>query len=509
MIAKRAVLQEGLEPSGDYTIGVRCDCYNRRAMSVYETVRDYVGQHKLVPEGERVIVAVSGGADSRCALDCLHRMGANLIAAHLDHGLRPESAREAEFVREFVGTYGHPFVRERWNAPDDQSGVEEAARWARYRFLVRVATERGATCIATGHTLSDQAETILLHLVRGTGLEGLTGMEPCTPLSEWSELNNPESLYLIRPLLRIRHAEALAYCGERGLDWIEDPSNVDPSYARNLVRGQVMPLLEQLNPQAERSLARAGHSLRPVRDLLDELGENAWNEVVSEAVAERVAFQRERFSEKPLALRLWLVRRAVSVISEGAEVGYETTTELARAIAERGYRPARLPPGIELIESGDRATLVSGGMQILLRAFPQIAAGGERPLGIPGELDLDDPWRIRASVLNDDVKGENRPSLGGSRWREVIDLRKGHELKVRAVRPGDRIQPLGMQGHVKIGDLFTNERIPVSARASWPLVTTESGSVVWVVGLRLSHAFRVREGSDRILLLEALPPDET
>lgn len=477
-------------------------------MGVFERIKSHLeGEIGLLPGGGRVVLAVSGGADSRCALDCLHRLGYSLCVAHFDHGLRAGSERDSAFVRGLAGEYGHPFRGEKWNDPDRSSGVEADARWARYSFLVRVAKEIGSHFIATGHTMSDQAETILLHLVRGAGLEGLTGMKARTDLSGWMILNKPRNLYLVRPLLVVRHAETIAYCRERGLEWLEDPTNLDVGLARNKLRNQVIPLLEELNPLAESAVARSGNVLRPVKALVDGIGERAWEKTVQAESRDSISIDREEFARLPDAVQLWVVRRATAMLAELVELGWETTCAVASAIAERGIRPAQLPAGIMLVNDGPRAILALESSGVSMLDYPQMAEPGGVPLGIPGRVALSHGWLLVASAIKGDGQPFSREPWGRDRWRAHADLAEVGRLEVRGFHPGDRIQPLGMDGHVKLGDLFTNEKIPRRAREAWPIVTSETGEVIWVAGLRLAHPYRVRSQSQSIVLLEATHPE--
>ncbi|MDQ2831151.1 MAG: tRNA lysidine(34) synthetase TilS, partial [Chloroflexota bacterium] len=219
-------------------------------------VRDYILRHTIFAAGDTVVVAVSGGADSLCLLYVLHdvspTLGLRLHVAHLDHTLRPGSADDAAYVAAQARVLGLPYTVERVDvaglARRERLSIETAARAARYGFLRAVAAQTGTRIISTGHTRDDQAETVLMSLARGGGLNGLAGMAP-------------RRTDIARPLLEIGHAEALAYCAARGLTPREDESNRSPLYRRNRMRHEVLPVLDQIYPGAGANIARAARLL--------------------------------------------------------------------------------------------------------------------------------------------------------------------------------------------------------------------------------------------------------
>ncbi len=268
----------------------------------------------LLPEAGVVVVACSGGADSLALLLALHalcgRAGAAIPAvrlhvAHLDHGLRgAASAADAAFVAEWCAAAGIPFTlglvsdneRAGW-----RGSVEAAARTARYRFLRAVAAEVGADRIALGHTLDDQAETVLLHLLRGSGLDGLTGMRPL-------------SGDIIRPLLGLRRAATEAYCAERSVTPRDDPSNADPRFTRNRIRHELLPLLETYQPEIRPTLARNAEVMAHDADYLNAAAEAAWATTVHATAAEAVTLDRAALRRLHPAIRARVLRRAILLV---------------------------------------------------------------------------------------------------------------------------------------------------------------------------------------------------
>jgi tRNA(Ile)-lysidine synthase len=245
----------------------------------------------VASRGGPVVVAVSGGPDSSALLHAMARtaprLGLTLTAAHLDHGLRPGSAGDARHVARLCESLGVGLRSERRMVTGKG---EEAARDARHRFLDEVAEDKGAATIAYGHTADDQAETVLLHLVRGTGLEGLAAMAP-------------RDGRRFRPMLAVTRQEVEAYCGRTLLQPLRDPTNRDLRITRNAVRSQLMPLLETLNPQVRDSLVRMAEVARQEHDVVAQAAAR-WQR------ANTQPFNRERFNRLPRAVRAEVVRRA-------------------------------------------------------------------------------------------------------------------------------------------------------------------------------------------------------
>ncbi len=314
----------------------------------------------LLPGAGVVVVACSGGADSLALLTALHSIcGAGkrpfshvrLHVAHLDHGLRAESAADAAFVRDYAATLDLPCTvgiispaeRQEWH------GISEAAaREARHRFLRRVAADVGAERIALGHTLDDQAETVLLHLIRGSGTGGLSGMRP-------------RAGDLIRPLLGLRRAATESYCAARHLIPRDDATNRDPRFLRNRVRHEALPVLSSLQPDIATILARTADVLAADAQFLRDAAERAWQGLAPDVAADRVTLARADLRRLPMALRSRVLRRAIGLVGlahPNAQLDANSITRLDRVIMDRSgsVRTVQLSTGAAA--RCDRVTVV-------------------------------------------------------------------------------------------------------------------------------------------------------
>lgn len=398
--------------------------------------------HDLLPPGP-LLVAVSGGADSTALLVLLSelapKIGLDLHVAHFDHRLRPRaSAKDAQRVADLAQSRGATIRIGRADAPP--SG-EDAARELRYAFLRRAAAEAGATRIATGHTRDDQAETVLLHVTRGSGLVGLAGMRP-------------QRDDIVRPLLSIGRADTEAICAEAGLTPLEDASNRDLRFARNRIRHRVLPELERINPQAGAALARLANAAAAATGAVLHNAEQALDAATT---PDALDLDRLHAAVRDDALALAWSRatgRALSAKHRAA------LTELASS--RDGSAGLDLP--------GGRAVREYGVLRIELPARPSAEAGDEtdQPLR-EGSPVAWAGWTIGLAPRAPDGVALRAPAPPGG------------GLIVRSRRPGDR-----MAGNlrIKVQDLFTDAKVPARARDRHPLVATASGEVWWVVGLK-------------------------
>jgi len=295
--------------------------------------------------GETLLVALSGGADSVALTDALaalrRRRGFELVAAHLDHGLRNNSADDAAFCHELCASLGVPLragtARVRERAKSEKGGLEQAARRERYSFLRRVKDDEGAVAIAVAHTQDDQAETLLLRLLRGAGPSGLAGMRLA-------------SGDLLRPLLSVSRHDVLAYLAERGLGWREDETNADLAYTRNRVRNELLPYLEErFNPRVRAALARTAGLIAEEASYMGDVAERAMAQATLRD-GEALVLDRHALARSPVAVARATLRLALLETGglTGVEAGHvERLLRLTRTHAPSGRR-IPLPGGREV-----------------------------------------------------------------------------------------------------------------------------------------------------------------
>ncbi len=473
---------------------------------VQKKVLHSITTERLWAPGDTVVVAVSGGADSLCLLHALlagqEEHGAHLYVAHLNHRLRPEAADEATRVTALAGQWGLPVTVGTADVPAlmQQEGVaaEEGARRARYRFLAQVAKEVGAAAIALGHTADDQVETVLMHLLRGSGLGGLRGMRPRSSAASWITAGTQptQPLSLVRPLLDVSRADTEEYCAACGLHPVADPWNDDLRFLRVRLRREVLPFLERINPNFRQALLRLAQLAAWQDDDLQALLDAEWAGLVQQAGA-AVRLDLPGWSRLSRTLRLLALRRAVEQVRGHLEdVGWEAL------VAAAGLDELSVGSEVALVDQvvarREYETLAVGTRADLLppRRWPALGEG-RVPVAVPGRTDLPDGHVLQTELLP--WAGE-KPLAGDAEEAWVDAGRCGRSLWLRQRRPGDRFQPLGMAGQKKVQDFFVDAKVPRAERDTVPLLISPRG-IVWIVGYRLDERFRVRPETGQVLHL--------
>jgi len=405
---------------------------------------------------------------------------------------------------------GLPAVVERIQAagPPGRSSREERARRARYEFLARVAAEHKIEAVAVGHTADDQAETVVMHWLRGAGPEGLRGMLPATDLAVWAKGAPPRSLRLVRPLLELRREDTEAYCREAGWKPRRDESNLDLSFLRNRIRHQVLPSLEAQHKGFRNRLSRTAQLMREVSDLVDALAIQREAEIVHPAGEGVLRLSRVALRQQPAAVQRAILRRAIRRLRPDLrDIGFEAVDMLLGSVLGEGQRRS-IVGDIQLHPLREDLLLVAPGGEIEFPEFPQVAALQPRELRIPGRVKLSGGWAISARLSRREGSRRVRPRAAEDELRVELDAeRVAGPLRVRPPRPGDRIRPLGMEGRIKVSDLLSQNHVPPPARARWPLVVSET-EIVWVVGVRMAEGAKLTGSSRRVIVLEVRKPEK-
>ena len=453
-------------------------------------VKATVRQYGMLSPGDRVVVAVSGGPDSICLLRALRDLslhyGISLHVAHLDHQFRGEgSAADARFVEGLAKDLGLPATIGRRDVPaycaERGLSAQAGAREVRYAFLKEIAGTIRADKVAVGHTMNDQAETFLMRIIRGAGMEGLSAIPPVRQ-------------DIIRPLIGVTRDEVLAYLREHGQDFVTDPSNLKPVYARNRIRQDVLPVLERVNPRIVETLAAEAALLRDEDSVIARaLGDRLPTVLQRDGYSLRI--DREAFNALPPALRRRALRHAVLLAAGEGSCGLSSVqTDEALAFMESALtgRALDLPGGLVL--SREYHALV-------IRAREQ-----EQEfcitLAVPGTTAVPGAFLSVECAVQDFLPAPDSDSGENNLWQAVFDYDKMNlPLYVRSRRPGDRFQPAGMGGgSKKLQDYFVDEKVPRTKRISIPLLATEK-HVVWIMGMRTDGRFLPDAATEKVLVV--------
>jgi len=464
---------------------------------VLERIAQTIVRHRLFEPGQSVGVAVSGGADSVCLLHVLRelapRWNLRLHVLHLNHRLRGgESDQDEEFVTRLAAEFGLPFTgRAAELAPGN---LEQAAREARQAFFADVIATRAVSCVATGHTRSDQAETVLFRFLRGAGTGGLAGIRPRTPPG------------VVRPLLEVDRAEVTEFLQAHSIPWREDSSNQNLEFARNRIRHGLLPqLVHDWNPGLSRTLAQTAEwALAEEAYWEAEIGRLAASHLVPHAGS--VLVSTERLNALPLAAARRLVRRAMEQVRGdllAIDFGHITAVlDLAATSEGHGRLQA---PGLDVLRSFSWlrfARPTQNGLAGRNYRLPVTVPGILRIPGLELQicLELTEKWEgsdPTFSVYNNEMYGVN--------WRRVSG-----PLELRNWRPGDQYQPQGCDTPEKIKTLFQEFRIPLWERRHWP-VLTDGSSIVWAHRFGPAAEFAATAENAKILKIREMRivPDQS
>jgi tRNA(Ile)-lysidine synthase len=432
----------------------------------------------MVVPGDRVLVAVSGGPDSVALLAALTSLSAcleiDVCAAHLNHHLRGEEAqRDQACAQSVAATLGVRCVVGDAVALDSRSNLEARAREQRYAFLARVAESEGCSKIATGHTMDDQAETLLMRLLRGTGWDGLACIQPV------------RAGRIVRPLIECSRQQVLAFLKANALPSCGDSSNDDRRMLRNRVRHDVLPLLRSINPNVVRTIASTVQILSGEAEMLDARVRSLCVVVPSLPVAAIV--------DAPAALRGRLVRTWLR--DQRGDLRRLTAAHIRAvielALSERPSGQVQLPGGQHVVREYDCVRWRSKESRQVVEAPCELVPGSD--------VSLRSGWRIRALV-----EGCGRAT---PRPRDLWELAADADsvprpLILRSARRGDRVRPLGMQGSRKLQDIFVDRKLPREQRWSLPVVEA-AGEILWVPGVVRSCAALITSGTRSTLRLIA------
>ncbi|MFO7154788.1 MAG: tRNA lysidine(34) synthetase TilS [Caldicoprobacter oshimai] len=450
-----------------------------------------IHKYNMLSPGERVLVGISGGPDSVALLHVLKRlekdMGIEVYAAHVHHGIRGTVAdRDAEFVAQLCQQWNVPLFVERVDVPRlaDEWGLtlEEAGRIVRYRFFDKVLQDIRGHKVALGHNRDDQAETILHHILRGTGMQGLQGIKPVRQNK------------FIRPLIEVSRAEIEEYCHQNGLEFRVDATNQDVAYTRNRIRHELIPYIKRhFNPNIVDALVRMGAIIRDEEEFLQDYCQKEYDKLVRAFSQNKLRIDLDEFLARPIAVRRRVLRMALKSIGGTLdEIGANHVEDiLDMALNSTTGAMLTLPNDIKALKDYDNLVVWRGEF---------------RPSVPPFEYSLDVPGSVIIKECGIEVivqRVQHKEVSFSSPWRAYIDgdVING-KLRVRNRRQGDRFKPFGMEGTKKLKEYFIDRKVPRHERDGIPLVVDEK-NIIWVVGWQIHDDYKVTPRTHNIVKLEA------
>ena len=465
-------------------------------------VADFIKADQLFGSAEKILLAISGGADSTALLYTMQTLkkegiiNAELLCAHINHQLRGNEAdQDEQFALVQAGELNLPIITKHVNVRElayrDKLSIETAARKLRIESLADIAKANNCTCIATAHQKDDNAETILHRLLRGTGLRGLAGIWPIRVFDD--------GIKFVRPLLCVRRDEIIRYLQQRDLKWREDRTNVNCTHKRNFIRHQLLPALQKnCSASIVEQLFELAQLSRRFYSLLSSRAQQAWPQLarISE---NKIALNLERFLAEPEPIRIELIRLSLTTVGSGerdlTERHYERILQLAEQCA--GNKKLELPNGFAVLRQSKK--LIFARPEKIAHPVEQSIESIE--LKIPGETGFGQ-FLMEATILNAAEGKFEEFKTNKNNFVERFDLDKVKlPLSVRFRRRGDRFRPLGFPAEKKLGKFLTTAKVPQAIRRKI-LVVSDSEKIIWVWPVRISEQVKITTRTRKILQLQ-------
>ena len=496
-------------------------------MDLVQHIRETVERERLLLPGDIVVLGISGGPDSLCMLHVLRQLAGDyrvaLHAAHLHHGIRGREADEdARYVAEICASWDIPCTVEQVDVPalarERGLAIEETARQVRYAFLAALARECASKSVAVAHNADDQVETVLMHLLRGSGLAGLRGMRPLAWLDEL-RLGDPsaefppspqERIRLIRPLLRASRQDIEGYCQANGLQPRFDLSNLDRTYYRVRLRHELIPFLETYNPAIRQVVRRTAEVIAADYELLREQLDATWPHVVHRESDEAIVYDLATLRRLPLSLQRSVLREGIHRLRRSLRNINWIHVDDALDIVRQGHTgtAATLPQGLLLTLGYTQATLALEGYTFCAEDWPRLY-GAPLPLPLPGSMDLPQGeggldariWMVTTRIIERQALPEGWEHNPDPYIAYVDSEKITAPLFLRKRQPGDWFAPLGLDHRrQKLRDFMINAKIPQHERAIVPLLVC-GPQIVWIVGWRVDARYAVGEGTEEVLVV--------
>jgi len=467
---------------------------------------DFTKEHDLLRPHETVVLAFSGGPDSVALALVLKEISSScdlpfsLHLAHLNHCLRgKESEADEEFCRRFAGQAGFQIEVGRADVKGEAArrgqSLEHAARSVRYAFLVGAALRVGAAKIATAHHADDVAETVLLRIIRGSGVRGLAAFAPRRPAGP----RHPE-ISIVRPFLKVSKQDILDFLAARGQGFCTDSSNVQGRFMRNRIRHELIPLLERdYEVFSVRSLCALNDAAVEIAGLLEELLDSKWPRLCVEQRPDRITFDAGALAGLSAAERKEAVRRALAGLNRSDEPAFLSAGHYNRAAGL-----AEAPVGSQVSLPQQVVARREHGLVCFFRPH-RCSPIVPRPLPVPGAVKVEEAGiTITSELLEAASVAPQQAVRRAGQWEVFLSLDAlALPLAVRGRQPGDRFRALGAPGSKKLKDFFIDHKVPLHVRDETPLVVTARDEIAWVVGAAIGHPFRLQGTASKVLHLRA------
>lgn len=467
-----------------------------------ESVKRTAADQQLWSPNDCIIVAVSGGPDSIALLHVLHHisvthMPLRLVCAHANHGFRQESIEEAEMVKRIASDLDIPFEMAELDIPSYMKisgmGPQEASRIKRYEFLLQVASQYDSKRVALAHHADDQAETVIMRLLRGSGPSGLSGMKI---------KRREKNVELIRPFLRIYKSDLLEVCEANGYEYAVDQTNLQSKYRRNAVRLDILPFLGQYNKQIASSLNQLAEVMTAEDDFVEQAAKDVYRNLVQHMDG-RLAFKVPSFLGLHVALQRRLIKLILNYLSTASEIS-------------DFHKIERIRDGI-LRDDATTWSFDLGGGVTCQREYEQICffshpVSQESSYTYHLEEAASELWLSEIGKVLTVSVSSWKGQLPSEAWMDLNEAVFDKEqlsfpLTVRSRKPGDLMTVMGLNGSKKVKDIFIDDKIPPSLRQRIPMVVDSQGRILWIPGVRRSDIATVESNTNSVLHMRLKEPE--
>jgi len=449
---------------------------------------------------EKIVLGFSGGADSICLLDILHKLDYEVVVAYFNHQLRPSMDEEVQFVKSIAEKYKFDFKlgTEDINkfARKTKKGIEETARSFRYQFLIKIAKGTNSSSVVVAHHADDQVETILMNLIRGTGLKGLIGMDYVS----YCEFSN--SIPILRPFLDVWKERIMSYCEENDLTFTIDKTNTDEVFTRNSIRANLIPCLEKYNPKFKQGVIRMSGILHDDHTFITQYSEKKNKNVIHLHKTNFVEINIKTLKQYPISVQRYIIN---GILREYFDIGKKKSFYLIENIRKVLTREITSHSS-RLLK--DLQVFVEKDCGYLLTNLDDLNGGGRLKLEndmaevtIPGITPINQSWCLQSTVMPiDEVRGIFKKNENN--YCAYLDAEFAErKISMRKRQAGDRYAPLGLSGHsMKLSDFWINKGFPKRFRADWPIIISNE-QLIWIPGFQPAFNVRVTESTKHVLQL--------
>ncbi len=455
--------------------------------------KDFIYKNNLLTDSTKILLAVSGGPDSLAMLDLFFSLQdefeIEIAAAHLDHMFRKESKSEADFVESFTQSRGIRLFRKQVNLPEiikeNNFSAEAAARRIRFDFFKEIVADNNFDLLALAHHRDDQAETVLLNLFRGSGLQGLSGIQAEAEV---------KGIKVIHPMLNFSKKEILKYCTENNLKPRFDSSNQKNIYSRNIIRNKIFPVVERkINSQAREVIARSSSLLAAENKFLEKLASREYQKVLKDKSEKKIVIDFDKFKKIDQVLQRRIYRQIYNSLNDNLDDLYlDHIFEIEKLIKNK-----KTGRGVD-ISSGLRVEISYSNLLFLKK--DKIAAGFINKIRVqPGkEINIDENRMVKAELV--DIKNF---SFSDNQNQAAFDYHKLNlPLFIRNRKKGDNLIPLGMSGHKKVKDILIDEKVPKYKREQLLLTVDAEDNIIWLAPYKMSDEYKITKETDKVLILK-------